>query len=298
MLRRKSANAYWNDFQQYQSFQTVSELEDTIRYIFDNFELTKSVKELLNTLKLHSKTFFGVSWLKRKEIADNSGISESAVDKAIKFLKDNGVIDVIPHNHTKRGGRAHNIYVINPVDKWFQSEASDDTNYDADYDAQPTQKEPSNPCPVRDFEDSISLHKNFNKNSNKNLNTKELIDNDSIDNSETIYSSSDEKNKESDPLQYVAKWFVEIVGPYYTNSPDAVLQLWKSTCVAAKRSCDGIHNASHDKVRSVWKKVVNLYKRGKLKNNTDDGIRGYFHRSLQDELLNDYLRQLFCPQAG
>ena len=80
--------------------------------------LTPAIKAVLNTLKLHAKRYFaGVCWLKREEIAKKAKVSLASVKRAIKALKEVGILTVHPHIHTKRGGQAHNVYVINPLFK-------------------------------------------------------------------------------------------------------------------------------------------------------------------------------------
>ena len=71
-----------------------------------------------------------------------------------------------------------------------------------------------------------------------------------------------------------------------------ILARWKTVCVAAKRSGLSSKTAKLDSIRQAWKDVVNFYKRGKIKNSTDDGIGGYFYSVLCDYLLDDCLRSL------
>ena len=51
-----------------------------------------------------------------------------------------------------------------------------------------------------------------------------------------------------------------------------------------------MRNASIASIRDAWKETVKQYKRGKLKNATDDGIGAYFYGVLCDYLLDDWLR--------
>lgn len=80
--------------------------------------------------------------------------------------------------------------------------------------------------------------------------------------------------------------------PFYANNPEIIRERWKTVCVAAKRSGLSAKTASFDSIGQAWKDVVRFYKRGKIKNPTDDGIGGYFYGVLCDYLLNDCLRSL------
>lgn len=172
---------------------------------------------------------------------------------------------MIPFNHTKFGRRTHNIYILNP----FQEVAEEVVNEVAQED----QKEPSKPCPAKDSDDRAQTHKNPHTNSN----TKQ-------ENHLSI--------KRVDELKFVPSEFIDLMEPFYANNPEIIRERWKTVCVAAKRSGLTMDILSWDSVGQAWKDVVRFYKRGKIKNSTDDGIGGYFYGVLCDYLLNDCLRSL------
>lgn len=93
-------------------------------------------------------------------------------------------------------------------------------------------------------------------------------------------------------LYFIHKYKEALTFPFYANNPEIIRERWKTVCVAAKRSGLSAKTASFDSIGQAWKDVVRFYKRGKIKNSTDDGIGGYFYGVLCDYLLNDCLRSL------
>lgn len=265
MFKFKSKEAYWQQFSSYQTFQTVEELNETVKRFVATYDLTDAIKAVLNTLKLHSKRFFGVCWLRKEKIALKAKVSMSTVDRAIKGLKESGLLTVIPFNHTKRGGQTHNVYVLNPVFEDAPQEVPNEVAKEVD-------PEPSKSCPATVSDVSASTHKNSHTNSNTSLNHLSI--------------------EKHDELKFIPNKFIDLMEPFYANDPEIIRDRWKTVCVAAKRSGLTMDILSWDSVGQAWKDVVRFYKRGKIKNSTDDGIGAYFYGVLCDYLLNDCLRSL------
>lgn len=280
MLTKKTHVPYWEDFATFQTFNSVDEMVDVVKQFCSTYELTDSMQAVLNTIKLHAKNFVGVCWLYREEIAKKAKVSLSSVDRAVNALKEIGLLTVINKMHTKRGGKTHNLYVINnPVDSVdnFSSEPSSDPSFEEFNDASmPTEKEPINPCPTMDSDVVESPYKNFHKDSNTNLNKK--------NNSIIVDKVND------DILKYVPEEFVEIMKPYYDNSPEVIVARWKTTCIAIKKNCFGIQNTSWETIKEAWNLTVNRYKRNKIRENNDDGLGGYYYRTLSELTAFDYLK--------
>lgn len=277
MFKRKTNEEYWQQFSSYQTFQTVTDLNAAVKQFVAFYDLTDAIKAVLNTIKLHSKRFFGVCWLRKEQIAKKAGVSPSTVDRAIKGLKETGFLKVIPFNHTKFGRRTHNVYILNP----FQDVTQEVTSIDSDdvpqevanEVAQEVETEPSNPSPAKDCDVPAETHKNPHTNSNtKTLNHLSI--------------------KKDDELKFVPSEFIDLLEPFYANQPKIIRDRWKTVCVAAKRSGLTMDILSLDSVGQAWKDVIRFYKRGKIKNSTDDGIGAYFYGVLCDYLLNDCLRSL------
>lgn len=264
-IRLRSTKLYWEKFSVYQSFENAKELEACIKQFHKTYILTPAVKAVLNTLKLHAKkTYPGVCWLYREEIAKKAKVSLASVKRAIKELKEIGILTVHENMHTERGGRTHNVYVINPMFNTGSNPANETSSEEV--------SEPSETVVAQDSDDQPQTHKNLNTNSHKTLNTLNL----SIG--------------KFDILKDVPNEFIDLMEPFYANNPDLIHARWKTVLSAAKKSCNGLKHASIDTIGKAWKEVIKLYKRGKIKNSTDDGIGGYFYGVLCDYLLNDWLQ--------
>ena len=262
-IRLRSKTPYWEKFSVYQSFDSAKELEACLKEFHKIYKLTPAVKAVLNTLKLHSKkTYFGVCWLYREEIAKKAKVSLGSVKRAIKELKEIGILTVHENMHTERGGRTHNVYVINPIFK-TPIDPTDETSSEE-------VEEASNPEPASDSAAEPQTHKNLHKNSH----------------TQTLKISIER----SDILKHVPNEFIDLMEPFYANAPEIIHARWKTVLSAAKKSCCGLTYASFDTIGKAWKEVVKFYKRGKIKNASDDGIGGYFYGVLCDYLLNDWLR--------
>lgn len=280
MFKAKSKQPYWQQFSSYQTFQTEKELNEAVKRFVAFYDLTDAIKAVLNTIKLHAKRYFGVCWLRKEKIAQKAGVSPSTVDRAIKGLKETGFLTVIPFNHTKFGRRTHNIYVINhfydisdDATQEVHSVASDNVPQNvANEVARESFEESVKPCVATGSDDRSQTHKNPHTNSNKTFNHLSI--------------------KRVDELKFVPNEFIDLMEPFYANNPEIIRERWKTVCVAAKRSGLSAKTASFDSIRQAWKDVVRFYKRGKIKNSTDDGIGGYFYGVLCDYLLNDCLRSL------
>ena len=228
-IQVKPQDPYWVEFATYQSFDTVDEMVAQVQLFEKTHILTPAIKAVLNTLKLHAKRYFaGVCWLKREEIAKKAKVSLASVKRAIKALKEVGILTVHPHIHTKRGGQAHNVYVINPLFKPENEPPS------------VTSEEPSETVVARVSDDSAQSYKNLNTNPN----TKPL--NISID--------------KFDILKNVPNEFIDLMEPFYANNPDLIHARWKTVLSAAKRSCNGVRNASIANIRDAWTETIKQYK--------------------------------------
>lgn len=258
MCKLKPQNPYWTDFASYQTFQSVDDMLAQIKLFEQTYILTPATKAVLNTIKLHAKkTFIGVCWMYREEIAKKAKVSLASVKRAIKALKDTGILSVHSHIHTVKGGQTHNIYVINPI---FE------TGID------PANEPPSEDIPERSetvvARDSDDQH--HDTNSNKTLNNLSI--------------------GKFDILKNVPNEFIDLMEPFYANNPELIHARWKTVCSAVKKSCVSLSYTSFDTIGQAWKDVIKFYKRGKIKNSTDNGLGAYFYGVLCDYLLNDYMR--------
>lgn len=260
---------YWKQFTSYQSFTSIKDLNAAVRKFESIYDLTNAVKAVLNTIKLHSKQIFGVCWLRKEKIAKKAKVSPSSVDRAIKGLKETGFLKVVPFHHTKFGRQTHNIYILNP-------------NFDAPEEvpnevAQEGSQGPETPVVPTVCEPEVHPYKNSHTNSHTNFKDLSIkLDDFSI--------------AESKYLKRVPNEFINLLEPFYGHSPKIIRDRWKTVCSAAKRSCNGVKQASFDAIGKAWKDVVTNLKRGKIKTATDDGIGAYFYGVLCDYLMDEWLR--------
>lgn len=270
-LKKKTKEEYWQQFSSYQTFQTTEEMIRQVKLFTSTYELTPSVKAVLNTIKLHAKkTFVGVCWMYREEIAKKAKVSLASVKRAIKFLRESGILSVHTHIHTKKGGQSHNVYVINPI---FETGSEPANEPPAEGSS-----EPSETVVARDSADCTQTHKNPDTNSHK----------------QTLKISIGK----SDILKNVPNEFIDLMEPFYANNPKLIHDRWKTVLSAAKNSCNGVKQASFETIGQAWKDVVKFYKRGKIRNATDDGLGAYFYGVLCDYLLNDWLRDTLRNQLA
>lgn len=201
MFKRKTKEEYWQQFSSYQTFQTVKELNEVVKRFVAFYDLTDAIKAVLDTIKLHSKRFFGVCWLRKERIAEKAGVSMSTVDRAIKGLKETGILKVIPFNHTKFGRRTHNVYILNPFEDVAQEVANEV--------AQESFEESSKPYVAKDSDVRAQTHKNPHTNSNtKTLNHLSI--------------------KRDDELKFVPSEFIDLLEPFYANQPKIIRDRWKT----------------------------------------------------------------------
>lgn len=255
-IKRKPQDPYWTEFASYQSFSNVSDMLDQVKQFEKTYILTPAVKAVLNTIKLHAKkTFIGVCWLYREEIAKKAKVSLASVKRAIKDLREAGILTVYPHMNTIKGGKSHNVYVITPL--FTPSNEPSDV----------TPEEPSEPTAPTVCESDNQSYKNSHTNSNTR--------------------SKDISIKE---LKGIPTEFITLMEPFYANNLEIIRARWKTVCVAVKNNCLKFAYTSWDSISAAWKDTVRAMKRGRVKNVTDDGLGGYFYGVLSDYLMDDFWR--------
>lgn len=259
VIKKKPQDPYWVEFSSYQTFETPEAMVATVKLFEKEHILTPAIKAVLNTIKLHAKRYFaGVCWLKREEIAKKAKVSLASVKRAIKALKESGILSVYPHIHTKKGGKAHNIYVIEPLISPSNEPSETDIS---------EASEPTAPTVCADRTEAY-------KNPHTNLDTEDQ-------------KISIEKN---DILKNVPNEFIDLLEPFYANNPKVIHERWRTVLSAVKNSKVSLSYVSFDTIGQAWNDVVKFYKRGKIKNCTDDGLGAYFYGVLCDYFLDDFLR--------
>lgn len=282
MFKFKSAAAYWEKFATYQSFASVDEMNALVTRFTSTYDLPSAAASVLNTIKLHAKRYIGVCWLYREEIARKAGVSLSSVNRAIKALKETGILTVHHTIHTKRGGQTHSVYVINREFEGAELAQEETPIEPANETPSASEKVSEKPRRTSVPADRTRPYKNLHKNSNINI---KKINSIKIENNE---SSADEI------LKSVPTEFIAIMRPYYENAPEVIAARWKTACVAIKRNCVSLAFTSWDTIGQAWRDVVRQYKQRKIHNASDDGLGGYFYGVLCDYLMDDYLRKVWA----
>ncbi|MEI4800563.1 helix-turn-helix domain-containing protein [Bacillus sp. FJAT-51639] len=102
--------------QQYESFQSVAEMDNTIDKTLKEYKLKDSERVILIKLSQYSCKFVGVSYMKNQTLADSVGYSKRTVQRALKRLSELGIITRIEQKRIKTGGYGAFICVINPFE--------------------------------------------------------------------------------------------------------------------------------------------------------------------------------------
>lgn len=335
-------NEYWHEFKIYQSFKSAEQMFDDVKLIQKTFSLSDAAKRFLNTLKLHSKNIFGVSFLKIAEICKKAKMSPPTAHRAKNDLIDAGIITVHNQTHTKKGGKAANVYVIHPFSSILADSLNDTSNESLDDSLNDSSESPSEipsiPCGTSVSELSFDPYSNSDSDlyssSKKNLQTleKNVKNNDvpthysqgikgeikdatSNTSAETAMSVSSDNGVASNPssdiknvaetatgsegsntgshdisLKRIPNEFLSIFNPFYANNIKVIRARWLSTCIAAKKTCNGIANLSFDLVRKAWKVTVNSYKTNKIHDSSEDGLGAYYYSTLK-KMISDSAKE-------
>jgi hypothetical protein len=114
-----------------QSFTSITEMNQHMNYHFaalkDN--LTRSNDVIFHLIKKYACKVAGVCWLKQESLACFADVSVKTVERAIRFLKEKGVIKIF---HTKRsnGLNGNCYYVLQPFEGQFMMDDEKVVNVD------------------------------------------------------------------------------------------------------------------------------------------------------------------------
>ncbi|MBJ8024951.1 helix-turn-helix domain-containing protein [Bacillus cereus] len=99
------------------SFQTLKELNDTVRAYKEQFadQLNKNQLAVLNHLQRHSAKYFGVSFKSKKKIAEVLHISRRTVIRVCQHLESLGIIKQLEMKRPSDMRQTSNIIVIQPI---------------------------------------------------------------------------------------------------------------------------------------------------------------------------------------
>lgn len=99
------------------SFQTLKELNDTVRAYKKQFadQLNKNQLAVLNHLHSHSSKYFGVSFKSKKKVAEALDISRRTVIRVCQHLESLGIIKQFEMKRPSDMRQTSNIIVIQPI---------------------------------------------------------------------------------------------------------------------------------------------------------------------------------------
>lgn len=99
------------------SFQTLKELNDTVRAYKRQFadQLNKNQLAVLNKLHNYSSKFLGVSFRTKKHIAEDLDISRRTVIRACHHLESLGIIKQLEMKRKSDMRQTSNIIIIQPI---------------------------------------------------------------------------------------------------------------------------------------------------------------------------------------
>ncbi|WP_244956486.1 helix-turn-helix domain-containing protein [Bacillus mojavensis] len=119
-----------NCIREEETFDSVFEMDSFISEALSYFELTEIERRLLRLLAGHSVKFIGVSFLnflKVASMADALEVSSKTIQRALKRLKEFGIIKRVRTLRPKRGGFGASSNIIFPVELTYRSTSDEGT---------------------------------------------------------------------------------------------------------------------------------------------------------------------------
>jgi len=212
----------------YQTFDTVSEMDSYISEVLAHFELKTIERELLWLLAGHSVKFIGVSFLKLDSMASALGVSKRTIQRALKVLQEFGVIKRIRTIRPKRGGFGSALTIICPVDLSTREEAQE-----------PAPKSPEEPTQQKETFSFKAFSKDI-----KTIRQQPEID----------YSFLESFG--------VPTQFIHTVKPFV--SPEEAFSLWGKVHAVAKRYAPNVINILEPAIKA-FKASIMAYKSRRVK---------------------------------
>ncbi|KUF21977.1 Lrp/AsnC family transcriptional regulator [Bacillus sp. G1(2015b)] len=115
-----------NCIREYETFNSVFEMDSFISEALSYFELTEIERRLLRLLAGYSVKFIGVSFLKVASMADALEVSSKTIQRALKRLKEFGIIKRVRTLRPKRGGFGASLNIICPVALSYRSTSEEE----------------------------------------------------------------------------------------------------------------------------------------------------------------------------
>ncbi|MDA2637010.1 helix-turn-helix domain-containing protein [Bacillus cereus] len=136
-MKKKQAITILSSIETYEnlvSFQTLKELNDTVRIYIKQFadQLNKNQLAVLNHLHTHSCKYFGVSFKSKKKIAEALLISRRTVIRACLHLESLGIIKQLEMKRKSDMQQTSNAIIIQPIHTVEGQLVTEDTKKNAE----------------------------------------------------------------------------------------------------------------------------------------------------------------------
>lgn len=250
----------YDTIQKYQSFQTVEEMDQSVRGFLYKYkaELSEGTLAVLHLIWKHSVKVVGVSFAKYEYIAEQVRLSKRTVIRAVKLLEERGIIKKIPTTRVN-GKQGVNLLVIQA----FETIDSIKTNMSPQ---------------------DVTVHVTPNKTENKQSSLCENKPKERNDVMEAREPSLQELDTSYLP-ESIPDEFKNVAKPFF-NAVD-IYKLWNRVLIAFNKLGDGkIIYDYIDCIVGAFKQTVFAKKMGKIHST----FEGYFYRVVH-ETLTVKLRQ-------
>ncbi|WP_192825562.1 helix-turn-helix domain-containing protein [Bacillus pacificus] len=230
---------------QYESFQSVAEMDNTIDKTLQKYKLKDSERVILVKLSQYSCKFVGVSYMKNQTLADSVCCSKRTVQRALKRLSELGIITRIEQKRTKTGGYGAFICVINPFECHLKLSSC---------------REAESPC-----EDSTEEQTEENKTVIPKANLQELNKRNDLD---VSYLNN----------SHIPTEFINTVKPFISSAKE-VYSLWGKVVLAQRKYAPDLLDYTEIAIQA-FKQSVFAKKMRRIRK----GFKGYFWGTLSNML--------------
>jgi Fe2+ or Zn2+ uptake regulation protein len=246
----------YETIQKYQSFQTIEEMDQSVRgFLYKHkAELSEGTLSVLHFIWKHSVKVIGVSFAKYDYIAEQVDLSRRTVIRAVNMLEEKGLIKKVPTSRMN-GKQGVNLLVLQA----FESIDSIKNN-----------KSP------QDVTRPVTPNKTENK-QNSLCEKKILL-------KPTVVKEASDPSPQHLDISYlpdsISKEFVEVAKPFF-NAID-IYKLWKRVLIAYKKL--NLERCLDDVIECIvqaFKHTVFAKKVGKIHTT----FEGYFYRVVYGNLI-------------
>ncbi|MCE7792297.1 transcriptional regulator [Salipaludibacillus sp. CUR1] len=211
-----------------ETFSSVSNMDEFVSEALEVLEIKELDRSLLRLLAGYSCKFIGVSFMKVQTMADKLEVSYKTTQRALKRLKDIGVIQRVRQLREVSGGFGSSLTIIRPIELTDGRQAS-----------KPVTEGAEEGSPKRE-----TFYLKAYKKDIKYIRHQEELD----------YSYLSE---------FIPAQFIDTVKPFV--KPEEALSLWSKAQVVARKYAPSVVDIIEPAIRS-FKATVMAYKTNRIKN--------------------------------